>query len=44
VNEIHLTKGGYGKLAVPWAAAIEATLAGEVVVPAVASGPVVEPA
>jgi hypothetical protein len=26
VNEIHLTKGGCGKLAVPWAAAIEATL------------------
>jgi len=28
VNEIHLTKAGYRKLAVPWAAAIEAQLLG----------------
>ena len=41
VNEIHLTKGGYRKLAVPWAAAIEAALTGEVAAPAAA--PVAEP-
>jgi lysophospholipase L1-like esterase len=28
INEIHLTRAGYGKIARPWAAAIEATLAG----------------
>jgi len=28
VNEIHLTRSGYGKLAVPWAAAIEKTMRG----------------
>ena len=29
VNEIHLTKSGYRKIAVPWAAMIEGTLTGE---------------
>jgi len=42
VNEIHLTKSGYRKIAVPWAATIEATLNGEVVTPAVPA-PLVEP-
>ena len=36
VNEIHLTRGGYRKIAVPWAARIEAVLAGEVPAPAAA--------
>jgi hypothetical protein len=43
VNEIHLTRAGYGKLAVPWAAAIEATLSGGVPAPVVGA-PIGEPA
>jgi hypothetical protein len=40
VNEIHLTKAGYRKIGVPWAAHIERVLNGEVTEPVVAATPV----
>ncbi|HEX6363621.1 MAG TPA: hypothetical protein VFZ93_11720 [Albitalea sp.] len=43
VNEIHLTREGYRKLAVPWAAQIEATLLGEAIATPVVDVPVGEP-
>jgi hypothetical protein len=45
VNEIHLTKAGYRKIAVPWAAHIEAVLSGAPVAPVTAVTAIVaEPA